>query len=345
MAAKAPLPETVSTYPAANSDSANSVDFGRIFKQLPLPHMILDHELRYVEANDAYCRLLQRDRRELIGRPIFECFPETPEREAAVRRALEAGLRGEEAWLDRIAFRVQEADGSWREGIWEAHHMPVYDHAGRIVGVTQKTVDVSAQVALERMRDTIVRELNHRVKNMFAKVVAIARRTGTDHEDVGDFIERFSQRLHGMARAHDVLVNGPGDRLSIGALVRGELSAFAELDDSRVALDGPEIALTPRAGQGLGMALHELATNAAKYGALGQDEGRLIVRWWTEGEGAALDWIETGVSLDGAPVARGFGSTMIDRIAPVEMAATVDRVFTADGVQCAIRLRKDALAD
>jgi two-component sensor histidine kinase len=132
--------------------------------------------------------------------------------------------------------------------------------------------------------------------------------------------------------------------VSLGELVRGELAAFADLDDPNLSVGGPEITLTPRAGQGLGLALHELATNAAKYGALGQAGGRLTVQWREDADRIVIEWAESGVVLAGTPERSGFGSTLIDRIAPSEMSATVRRTFTTDGLTCSIVMEGTARA-
>jgi PAS domain S-box-containing protein len=173
--------------------------------------------------------------------------------------------------------------------------------------------DATEQKAHEEQIRLLMREVSHRAKNMLSLVQAIARQTaGREPED---FIGRFTQRIQALAANQDLLVRNKWQGVDTEDLVRAQLAPFADLIASRIAVHGPKLRLNAAAAQAVGLALHELATNAGKYGALSTDAGRVDVGWRIRGDIFAMSWIER----DGPPVRpperRGFGSTVIDSMA------------------------------
>ena len=167
--------------------------------------------------------------------------------------------------------------------------------------------DVTERKRHETRTDMLLREINHRSKNILGLVQAIARQTAA--QDADSFVDRFGERVRAMAAAQDVLIRNAWGTVPLGDLVRSQLAHFSDLVDTRIEIEGPDITVTPDAAQTLAMALHELATNAAKYGALSNATGRVKVAWsGAEDGGFRLCWRESG----GPPVApvehRGFGS-------------------------------------
>jgi two-component sensor histidine kinase len=190
-----------------------------------------------------------------------------------------------------------------------------------------------AERALERKkreeREFHIRELNHRTKNMLSVVDSIAHQTATRNPE--DFIERFSERIRGLSANQDLLIRSEWNGVEVADLVRAQLAHFADLIGSRIAVQGPKVRLRAASAQAIGLALHELATNAGKYGAFSTDTGRVDVNWRTDGDTFNLSWTER----DGRPVSpperRGFGTVMMETMADFVDGA-VDLDYAPSGV-------------
>jgi len=169
--------------------------------------------------------------------------------------------------------------------------------------------DVTERKAHEEHVHLLMREVNHRAENMLSLVQVIARQTAAREPE--DFVERFSERIQALAANQDLLVRNEWQGVDVEDLVRAQLAHFADFVGWRISLHGPRLRLNAAAAQAIGLALHELATNAGKYGALSVDVGRVEVRWRLDGGIFAMGWTER----NGPPVSRpewlGFGSTVI----------------------------------
>jgi two-component sensor histidine kinase len=162
-----------------------------------------------------------------------------------------------------------------------------------------------------------MREISHRSKNLLAVVQSIARQTRRNSTDLRDFGQRFDDRLHSLARSHDLLVERNWNGTFAHELVRAQLRSFVEDDDVRVEIRGDPVLLSPAASQHIGLALHELATNASKYGALSVQEGRVHVAW-SKGPGSdgterfRMSWQESGGPALSEPSRKGFGRYVVE---------------------------------
>jgi PAS domain S-box-containing protein len=169
--------------------------------------------------------------------------------------------------------------------------------------------DVTDQKAHDEQVHLLMREVNHRAKNMLSLVQAIARKTAArDHED---FIERFTERIQALAANQDLLVRNEWQGVDVEDLVRAQLAHFADLVGSRIEVRGSPVCLNAAAAQAIGLALHELATNAGKYGALSVDAGRVEVCWRLDGDVFVMTWSECNGPPVSPPEQRGFGSTVV----------------------------------
>ncbi|WP_165498118.1 HWE histidine kinase domain-containing protein [Siculibacillus lacustris] len=322
-----------------------NIDFERLFHALPSPYMLLDRELRFVDMNATYLAVTGRSREDLIGRHVFEAFPEEGEALALFRSAFERAAAGEANTVVRRLFRIPDGRGGLRDVWWTCHHIPVFDGEGRPCGLLQKAEDVTGLVAAERLQGVVAREFDHRIKNMLATIMAIARRTARNAASLESFLDGFDERLMALGRTHQLLVRNGWDGMNLGELLKGELSLY-DARDHRVSLSGPEVRIHGTGAQALGLAIHELATNAAKYGALARPDTRLAVSWTLDAGAGDLEivWRETGLRDLAPPTARGFGSTIIEKVMPLELAARVERRFLPDGLDCVIRIPADRLA-
>jgi len=201
----------------------------------------------------------------------------------------------------------------------------------QITGVIGGAVDITDRKEHEARIHLLMRELNHRSRNLLAVIQAIARQSAATAVSSGDFLERFSARLQSLAESHDLLVRDSWRGSSMQEIVRSQLGHYSDLVGSQIELRGEPMRVRPDAAQHIGMALHELATNAAKYGALSRESGRVGIRWSVEpGEDAPLRcrlcWQESGGPPVERPTRRGFGTIVIERT----VAQALDGQVTLD---------------
>lgn len=325
---------------------SRNVDFERLFHDLPGPYMVLDTDLYFIDMNQRYLETVGRTREELIGHHVFEAFPEDEERLALFKAAFEKALLGERNALLRARFSIRDAasqTGAMKEVWWNCHQLPVYNDDELICGVLQRAEDITEQVRAERMRDTVLKELDHRIKNHLATILAIAHRTARDASSPAAFIEAFDERIAAMARTHQMLVDGNWSGLGLSELIASELAPFGLDESGHLMLSGPAVSLSNAQAQSLSLAIHELTTNAAKYGALRVPSASLNIGWRIEKDkNLVFEWHETGVSGITPPTRKGFGSTILDKVLPSEIDAAVERAFMADGMRCEIRFALEA---
>jgi PAS domain S-box-containing protein len=320
------------------------LDFHSLFAALPSPFMILDRDLRFVEMNDAYLATTKRTRAELIGRYVFDAFPEEPERLALFRDAFERALRGEANELVRTLFRVPkpaEEGGGFRDIYWTCSHAPLRDANGDVAFMIQHAQDVTEQVRAEQLNEVMARELEHRVRNILSVVTSIGRLAGRSATSVEEFMQGFNARLQAMARTYSHLVEGQWSGMDLRTLIENALEPYGE--HAGIAITPPDraIILSPDHAQALSLALHELATNAAKYGALAGPGGRLDVTWQRDGDDGAysLRWFERVPGGVADASRKGFGSRIIDQALPSQINAEVVREVTPSGLSCTIKVR------
>lgn len=183
-------------------------------------------------------------------------------------------------------------------------------------------------------RALVTEELRHRMGNMLAVVQAVARHTFRNAEP--STLEDFSARLHALAAAQKLLINAETGTAVMADVVRGALVTYCS-DDNRVAISGPDLAIDGRRAHALTLALHELATNAAKYGALSVDGGWVEVSWASAGGRLDFLWREHDGPPVTAPTRKGFGSVLITRNLGVAFAGEVDLDFRRTGVECRLQ--------
>jgi PAS domain S-box-containing protein len=190
--------------------------------------------------------------------------------------------------------------------------------------------DVTERKHHEEREHLIMREMNHRAKNMLGLVQAIARQTATRNPEA--FIERFSDRIQALSANQELLVRGEWKGVETEDLVRAQLAPFADLIGSRIAMRGPKLRAKAAAAQAIGLALHELATNAGKYGALSTDTGRVDICWGTDGDTFTMSWVERDGPPVSAPKRQGFGTIVMEAMAESSVHGTVDLDYAPSGV-------------
>jgi PAS domain S-box-containing protein len=228
-------------------------------------------------------------------------------------------------------YRIIGRDGkvSWVE----THGLAYFKGAGpqrQLVSFGGAIQDITERKEREEKEHLLMREVNHRAKNMLSVVDAVARQTAARNPE--DFVERFSERLQALSANQDLLIRNEWHGVEIEDLVRAQLAHFTSLMSSRIAVHGPKVRLTPAAAQAVGLALHELATNAGKYGALSTDTGRLDIYWASDGETFTMNWTEREGPPVLAPERRGFGTVVLQAMAERGVGGTVDLEYAPSGL-------------
>jgi two-component sensor histidine kinase len=211
---------------------------------------------------------------------------------------------------------------------------PQRDETGAIVGVLGASVDVTDRRQRETHNRILLRELTHRTKNLLAVVQAMARQTLTTSVSARDFEARFSGRLQGLASSLDILVNENWQGASVSELVRTQLSHWRDLIGSRIRLTGEDVRFEPEAAQNIGLALHELSTNSAKYGALSVPGGSIEITWSaaTGQDGRfVFTWRERNGPRVEPPRHKGFGHAVIERLVPRALNGRAQLSYAPEG--------------
>ena len=240
-----------------------------------------------------------------------------------------------------MELRIRAATGSYRWFLSRCE--PQRDAKGEVVRWFGSGSDIHDQRTAADLQRLLMAELQHRVKNILAVVRSIFARSvaGDDEPDSG--AHHFRGRLDSLARTQNVLARTPEGGIDLEEMVCDELTSHGAQPGEQINIVGPPIRLRQKAAEALGLAIHELATNASKYGALATGSGRIAVTWRLYDRGAgprlAFKWVETGVKLiDPSPSRIGFGRELIEQGLPYQLGATTALEFASGGVRCAIEL-------
>jgi len=294
--------------------------------------------------NNGAERLFGYRAEEVIGKPILILIPaDHPNEEPNILDRIRRGERVEPYETIR-----RRKDGSMVEVLLTVS--PVKDAFGRVVGASKIAHDISERKRGEELLRTVMHELSHRSKNLLSVIQAMAQQTARLSPSVDAFLDRFIGRVQGLAASQDLLVNQNWTGVSLDELVRQQLQAFGGRDAGRIEADGPPLYVAPDAAQTLGLALHELATNASKYGALSVPGGSVAVQWNIEpGSGAPrfrMSWRERGGPSVETPERSGFGRMLIERLTADKLDATILLTFDREGVVWTLdAAARDVLAD
>jgi two-component sensor histidine kinase len=254
----------------------------------------------------------------------------------SVRSMVNVVIRGE-----RAAWGVLEVDSRQHRDFNEDDLSFLQNYANLLAAAIERLQAEAELRAAANRASMLLGELQHRVRNMLLNVRALARRTAKRSTSVNEFAESFDARLLALARTQELLTQGSAVSVRLEDTIRKELEAHGAEHGRRVLLSGPGLRLSPKVAQALGMAFHELATNASKHGALRQDSGQLRVSWRTvpgdQAESLEIVWRETGVPLEALPTRRGFGAETIERSLPYMLGGESRIEYRSDGVECTIR--------
>ena len=249
-----------------------------------------------------------------------------PRVEAALREFMGGNRVGKIVYLLRGDDLVER----YFESFWSTEYGP----DGKPLRAFATNLDITEMKRAEEHAKLLMAEVNHRSKNLLAVVQAIAQQT-TKHADPKTFVARLTDRIGGLTTSQDLLVKNNWQGVEVSDLVEGQLGHFKDLMGRRILLMGPPARLTPAAAQGIGMALHELATNASKYGALSNDVGRVHISWQVANAPAptfTMRWLEEGGPKVTKPTSPGFGQMVIGRMAESAVRGTVEIDYRESGL-------------
>ncbi len=222
------------------------------------------------------------------------------------------------------------------ERIFISLKFPLRTADGEMYAVCGVSTDITERKANERHLHEVMAELNHRVKNTIAVIDAVASQTLRASKDLKQFEASFRERLHSIAAAHTLLTRTDWKGAELGAILRAELEPRVGSSE-QLNFIGPDLVLEPKPALAVHMAVHELATNAAKYGALSESEGEVSVQWRRDADEIEILWKERGGPEPAANIKNGYGTKMIEAVLSHELRGSINRQFNKDGFSCVIR--------
>jgi len=237
------------------------------------------------------------------------------------------------------SFRLVRPDG---HEVWlEETSRGEFDAAGRLVRLSGLTLDITERKHAEERQKQLLTELDHRVKNVLARVAAVVDFTRRGSKTMEGFVQSLDGRIQSMASAHSLLSQSRWQGAGVNELIRQQLAPYAT--GANMTISGPDVMLKASATQALAMVLHELVTNAAKYGALSTRDGRVSVTWErrTNQDSSAtllIDWRESGAPGGAEPARSGYGTSLIRDLIPHELGGKVDLLFMPEGAWCRIEI-------
>jgi len=339
------LIERAQAVQARNDDLAEESERLRaLFEQAPgFVAVLSGPEHRFVLANRAYGTLVGG--RDVIGKTVGEALPEVVGQGfvALLDRVYADGAAyiGEREKVELVRQGGDAANARFLDFIYQ----PILDPSGAVSGILVQGHDVTQEVEAEDRQRLLINELNHRVKNTLSIVQGLAMQSFRRIEGSDEAQHTFNARLGALARAHSLLTSRDWSAGELSEILHNSVEATAGQDSERVHLDGPEVMLPPQLAVSLSMVVHELSTNAIKYGSLSRAGGSVAVSWSITGQQGArrlhIDWVERGGPPVEQPSRRGFGARLIERgLAGDAGRAVLD--YAPEGLRCSIEL---ALSD
>ncbi|MGH7224962.1 MAG: PAS domain-containing protein, partial [Gemmataceae bacterium] len=314
----------------------SEVRFSAIVNQAAVGVAETDLAGRFVLTNARFCEIVGRSDEALKALRMQDItHPEDlPRNQVLFDRLVSAGTGFE------IETRYVRPDG---EAVWVQNSVSaLLDDDGRPHRLLAVSLEIGERKGREAQAELLLGELDHRVKNILAIVISVVSQTLKTSSNPQTFAAAIKSRIEAISRAHSILTNRGGrESASLHSLIATELAPY-NLDGRDIAVDGPEVRLTPKAGLSFGLTFHELASNAAKYGALSVSGGSLSLSWKIynhDDRRLRLTWIETGgPTIQKAPATRGFGTTVIERTMQHDFDAAVTREFLPSGLRCTIEM-------
>lgn len=296
-----------------------------VYEAAPLGIVLFDTDFRFKRINTRLATINGLSPEAHYGRAIEEILPlETCEALRAIQPRLLAGeeVRG----IEITGWDAVSAE----ERTWLVAYRPLLQTGRHVTGFLGTIIDISERKRAEARERLLAREVDHRAKNLLSVVQSLA--TLTRAPTIEAYREALGSRLQALARAHSLLASAGWTQVELAAIVERELAPYAGGGASRCQAGGPSVLLAPEAAQALALVLHELATNAAKYGALSVAAGRIDIVWTIDESALTLRWRESGGPPVKAPGGKGFGSRLIEQSITRTLRGTVRKDWAPTGL-------------
>ncbi|MCT8266279.1 PAS domain-containing protein [Afifella sp. JA880] len=292
--------------------------------------------------NDNFAPLLGNEL-DALGRSFAEIWGEAWHHIGPIT---ERAYAGETTFVEDFPLLIDRS-GEQEEAFFTFSYSPVREENGTVLGMIDTAVETTQRVrASEALREAekrqhlLLNELQHRVRNALAVLRSIARRTTETSETVEDYAMHLQGRIDAFARVQSAAVSDPSVGVDLAMLIADELLMAAVREGDRLTIDGPNVRLQPKAAELFALIIHELTTNAIKYGALTVPKGRIRVAWKIEantgGNVLVMVWQERGMQNLRAPTRSGFGTELLERTLPYQLNGSAVRAFEANGLRCTI---------
>ncbi|MBM0103188.1 PAS domain-containing protein [Steroidobacter sp. S1-65] len=322
---------------ARNEDLARqrSQEIETLYKTAPIGMATVDRSMRFLRVNQRFADVAGHEMEALIGRTLQDMIPALATRMTTpIKEVFDQAKE-----TVNIDATVRMSDEAMRDFLIDFYP---YEEDGRTTAVGVVLTDVTEVRRLEKELRRLMDELQHRVKNTLATVASIVNQTVSSKTDRGDLVQTLKRRIGALAATHTLLTLRDWRDASLRDILQAELTPYEQHD--RIKLEGPDVRLPPKHALSLTMTLHELTTNAAKYGALAREGGRLAVTWTVnvdaQGKALTLHWIESGVAgISPADVKQGFGTRLIKSAVVHDLQGACDYRLADGGLNCTLSMR------
>ncbi len=310
-----------------------NAELAQIYASAPVGLLLLSPDLVYLRINERLAEINGFSPSEHIGKTVADIVPDLAPQAAAIRDGF---LAGGGPVTQLFSGTTPAQPGVQRQ--WLAHWSPMRDAHGTLTAINISVEEVTEQRRQEERAALLLGELRHRLKNTLAVVQSIAHSSFAQLADAEQPMKTFEGRLQALSHAHDMLLSHEWKRAEVGPLVH---AALGSLNDDRYTADGPVCFITPDATMSLTLALHELCTNAVKYGALSNSTGSIAITWQALETKVEFVWAESGGPPVRAPDHEGFGTKLLGRVlAGRDRASKLE--FRPSGLICRMALDRDA---
>jgi PAS domain S-box-containing protein len=272
-----------------------------------------------------------------IGRTVREIIPAVADQAEEI---IDYIVRTGEPRLD-VEFVGETAAEPGRKRYWLEQWSPLKDESGKVTAINVVVEDITERKQHEKELQILTREIAHRSKNLLSVVQAIVRQTARRAVSIDDFMTQVDGRIAALTRAHDLLIEKNWQGADLRQLIESQLEPFNDPATSRVALTGPRLTVCAEATQHLALAIHELGTNACKYGALSAPTGSVAIEWFLEDRGGAkafsLQWTERGGPTVKPPYRPGFGTLVLKKLVPSGLNGSAELDYAPSGLSWILR--------
>ena len=315
---------------------ANEVRLASMVRHTPLAVILWDKDFRIAEWNPAAEAIFGWTAAEIIGEHAHVLVPESVHPYVdEIWRGLSTNKGGTRGTNENVTKDKRIISCEW-------YNSPLVGPDGRVIGVVSLCQDVTERVRAEQRQHTLMLELDHRVKNNLAAILALAEQTLYTSDSLQQFGDAFTGRLRAMSRMHELLAHSRWQHIDLRDMVHRSLEAYVIGHKPPITLTGEPLPLPSKIATGLSLVLHELATNAAKYGSLSAPTGQVHVEWSVPDaspesqSNLVINWSESGGPAVTAPQRRGFGTGLIEGIVAYEFGGSVHFDFNPSGLCCRI---------